>query len=110
VLPEGLSGSIGWVKKLSISVPQDVAETLADQANVSAYITEAVRDRMRLDALRAELAHAGIQITEPGLAAARARRATVDTQWPAERYDVVRDRVRQHLRDDESAGQQAPAA
>ncbi|MDG4768574.1 hypothetical protein O7632_31450 [Solwaraspora sp. WMMD406] len=87
-----------------------MADTLAEQPNASAYITEAVRDRMRMDALRAELAHAGIQVTEPGLAAARARRATVEAQWPAERYDLVRDRVRQHLRDEESTGSPAPAA
>ncbi|MFY1696788.1 hypothetical protein O7623_21450 [Solwaraspora sp. WMMD791] len=98
------------MKKLSISVPQDVADTLAEQPNASAYVTEAVRGRMRLDALRAELAESGIEVTEAGLAAARARRATVDMQWPAERYDVVRDRVRQHLRDEESPAGQAPAA
>lgn len=100
----------GSVKKLSISVPQDVADTLSGQPNASAYVTEAVRDRMRLDGLRAELAEAGIQVTEQGLADARARRAAVDAQWPAERYDAVRERVRQHLRDDGAAGRQAPAA
>lgn len=100
----------GSVKKLSISVPQDVADTLSAQPNASAYVTEAVRDRMRLDGLRAELAQAGIQVTEQGLADARARRAALDAQWPAERYDALRERVRRHLRDDDAAGRQAPAA
>jgi hypothetical protein len=100
----------GSVKKLSISVPQDVADILAEQPNASAYVTEVVRDRTRLDALRAELAHAGVHVTEQGLADARARRAAVDAQWPAERYETVRKQVRQHLRDDEFTGQQAPPA
>ncbi|WP_326550750.1 hypothetical protein [Micromonospora sp. NBC_01813] len=100
------------VRKLSISVPPDVADRLEQEPNVSAYVTQAVRDRIRLDALDTELAHAGIPITEQGVAAARARRAAVEAEWPAERRQAVRDRVRQHLNDDATGttGSQQPAA
>ncbi|MEV6369336.1 hypothetical protein AB0L86_20850 [Micromonospora musae] len=98
------------VRKLSISVPPDVAERLEQEPNASAYVTQAVRDRMRLDALDAELAHTGIEITEQGVAEARARRAAVEAEWPAERRQSVRDRVRQHLLDEADSTRQQPAA
>ncbi|KXK59819.1 hypothetical protein AWW66_22335 [Micromonospora rosaria] len=85
---------------MSISVPPDVAERLEQEPNASAYITQAVRDRMRLDALDAELAHAGIEVTEQGVAEARARRAAVEAEWTSQRRQALRDRVRQHLRDE----------
>ncbi|MEU6203724.1 hypothetical protein ABZ814_09050 [Micromonospora musae] len=98
------------VRKLSISVPPDVAERLEQEPNASAYVTQAVRDRMRLDAMDAELAHTGIEITEQGVAEARARRAAVEAEWPAERRQSVRDRVRQHLLDEADSTRQQPAA
>ncbi|MET7950333.1 hypothetical protein [Micromonospora sp. NPDC005324] len=87
------------MRKLSISVPADVAERLERESNDSAYITQAVRDRMRLDALDAELAHQGIPITEQGVAEARARRAAVEADWSPERRSALRERVRQHTLD-----------
>ncbi|MEV6376896.1 hypothetical protein [Micromonospora musae] len=98
------------VRKLSISVPPDVAERLEQEPNASAYVTQAVRDRMRLEAMDAELAHTGIEITEQGVAEARARRAAVEAEWPAERRQSVRDRVRQHLLDEADSTRQQPAA
>ncbi|WP_047891197.1 hypothetical protein [Micromonospora sp. RV43] len=98
------------VRKLSISVPPDVAERLEQEPNASAYITQAVRDRMRLDALDAELAHAGIQITEQGVAAARARRAAVEAEWPTERRQAVRERIRQHMQEEIASALDQPAA
>lgn len=107
-----LCGMTTPVRKLSISVPPDVADHLEQEPNVSAYVTQAVRDRMRLDALDTELAHAGIPITDQGVAAARARRAAVEAEWPADRRQAARDRVRQHLHDDATGttGSQQPAA
>ncbi|WP_091661759.1 hypothetical protein [Micromonospora auratinigra] len=98
------------VRKLSISVPPDVAARLEQEPNASAYVTQAVRDRMRLDALDAELAHAGIPITGQGVAEARARRAAVEAEWSAERRQALRDRVRQHLRDDAGGAARQPVA
>ncbi|MGC5020191.1 hypothetical protein [Micromonospora sp. DT47] len=101
----------GSVRKLSISVPPDVAERLEREPNASAYLVDAARALMRREALAAELAHQGIQVTDEGVARARATRAAVDAAWPSERYEAVRDRVRRAVRDDDVAGTaQAPAA
>lgn len=98
------------VRKLSISVPPDVADRLEREPNASAYVTRAVRDRMRLDALDAELAHAGIPVTEQGVAHARARRAAVEAEWSGPRRESVRERVRQHLRDEAGGAPQQSVA
>lgn len=99
------------VKKLSISVPQDVAETLEQQGpgRASAYVTEAVRAHRAWESYQAMMADAGVQLTEEGMAASRARRYEIQAQWPKERSEGVRERVRQHLAD-KRAGRQAPAA
>ncbi|MET7710238.1 hypothetical protein [Micromonospora sp. NPDC005189] len=98
------------MRKLSISVPPDVAERLQHEPNASAYVTQAVRDRMRLDALDAELAHQGIHITEQGVAEARARRAAVEAAWSPERRDALRERARQHALDAAAGTVEQPAA
>lgn len=68
-------------KKIAISVPDDVAERLEQESNVSAYITEAVRRRMAGEQVRRVLAAAGRPVSEEGVARAKARmdalRATV---------------------------------
>jgi hypothetical protein len=51
-------------KKIAISVPDDVAERLAHEPNVSAYITEAVRGRMAGEQTRQILNAAGFAITD----------------------------------------------
>ncbi len=98
------------MRKLSISVPFDVAERLQHETNASAYVTQAVRDRMRLDALDAELAHQGIPITEQGVAEARARRAAVEAEWSPERRDALRERARQFTLDAAAGTPEQPAA
>ncbi|WP_405432948.1 hypothetical protein [Micromonospora sp. NBC_00617] len=98
------------MRKLSISVPPDVAERLEHEANASAYITQAVRDRMRLDALDAELAHQGIQITDQGVAEARARRAAVEAEWSPERREALRERARRHALNAAAGTVEQPAA
>ncbi|MCW3820012.1 hypothetical protein ONA91_36830 [Micromonospora sp. DR5-3] len=93
----------GAVRKLSISVPPDVAERLEREPNASAYLVHAARVLMRREALDAELAHHGITVTDEGVARARAARAAVDVSWPAERYQAVRDRVRGAVDEDPRA-------
>ena len=63
---------VGMTKKIAISVPDDVAEHLARQPNVSAYITESVRRRVESDDVRAKLRSVGFAITDASVAAARA--------------------------------------
>jgi hypothetical protein len=60
-------------KKLSISVPDDVAETLASQSNASAFVAEAVRSHRSRLATRALVARAGYTVTDEGVARMRAR-------------------------------------
>ncbi|MFB9238817.1 hypothetical protein ACFFWC_25365 [Plantactinospora siamensis] len=90
------------VRKLSISVPPDVAERLEREPNASAYLVDAARALMRQEALSAELAHQGIPITAEGVARARAARAAVAAEWRPERYQAVRDRVRRAVEDDDT--------
>ena len=104
-----LPGMTGAVRKLSISVPPDVAERLEREPNASAYLVDAARALMRREALAAELAHQGISVTDEGVARARATRAALDAAWPAERYQALRERVRRTAREDPAAGR-APAA
>ncbi|MFG3603252.1 hypothetical protein [Micromonospora chersina] len=100
----------GAVRKLSISVPPDVAERLEREPNASAFLVHAARALMRREALDAELAHQGIAVTEDGITRARAARAAVDVAWPPERYQAVRERVRHAAGGDDGAAGRVTAA
>jgi hypothetical protein len=65
-------------KKLAISVPDDVAERLAREPNVSAFVTQAVRRQMAGERTRMALRQVGFRLTEAGLA--EADRKLVDAQ------------------------------
>jgi Arc/MetJ-type ribon-helix-helix transcriptional regulator len=60
-------------RKISISLPDDVAEQLDDVDNVSAFITEAVRQKLRATRTYAALRSAGFELTEQGLERMRQR-------------------------------------
>jgi hypothetical protein len=60
----------GMTKKIAISVPDDVAERLAREPNVSAYISDAVRRRMSAERTREALVALGFDITDEGIAQA----------------------------------------
>ncbi|MFC4146890.1 hypothetical protein ACFO0M_11580 [Micromonospora mangrovi] len=57
-------------KKIAISVPDDVAERLAEEPNVSAFITDSVRQRMAGERTRRALRQVGFRLSEEGLAKA----------------------------------------
>jgi hypothetical protein len=57
-------------RKLAISVPDDVAERLARESNVSAFIVESVRRRMGAESVRKALTEAGFHLTDEGIAEA----------------------------------------
>lgn len=63
------------VKKYSISVPEDVAEQLDNVANVSEYVTTAVRLRRRGDRLKEVFSRHGITVTPEGVASMSQRLA-----------------------------------
>jgi hypothetical protein len=99
-------------RRVTISVPPDVAETLERQGTgkASAYVTEAVRGHRRWGDFCAMLSEAGAEIpTDQGMAAARARRLAGQTEWPEERYAALQARVQQHLGDKPVGGQASVA-
>jgi hypothetical protein len=62
-------------KRITINVPDDVAARLEKLDNVSAYVTDAVRRRMRGETTRSLLEEAGFRFTEDGLQRMRERLA-----------------------------------
>ncbi|MEU5938606.1 hypothetical protein ABZ807_05360 [Micromonospora sp. NPDC047548] len=54
-------------KKIAISVPDDVAERLAEEPNVSAFVTESIRRRMAGESTRRALEQVGFKITDEAL-------------------------------------------
>jgi hypothetical protein len=72
-------------KKITISVPDDVAERLGagDVENVSAYITEAVRRRIVVENTRDFLLGRGINVTDEGIERRRAQLAERRAQLAA---------------------------
>jgi hypothetical protein len=57
-------------KKIAISVPDDVAERLAREPNVSAFVAESVRRVMAGERTRQALRDVGFVLTDAGLAEA----------------------------------------
>jgi hypothetical protein len=58
-------------KKITVSLPDDVAERLAEEPNASAFVADAVRRRMGAEQMRRALQNLGFNITDEGLAEAR---------------------------------------
>jgi hypothetical protein len=60
-------------RKVSISLPDDVAAHLDNVDNASAYIAEAIRLRRKNERTREMLARHGIAVTDEGVTAAGER-------------------------------------
>ena len=60
-------------RRISISLPEDVAERLDREDNASAYVTGAVRARMRRESVRDVLSAGGFEITTEGVERMRER-------------------------------------
>lgn len=60
-------------KRITINVPEDIAEYLAGSGNASAYATESIRRRIRAEATHSFLRAEGFAVTDEGVARARAR-------------------------------------
>jgi hypothetical protein len=65
-------------RKLSISLPDDVAEHLDHVENASAYIADAIRMRRKRERTREMFARHGIHMTDEGIAAAGERLRAVE--------------------------------
>ena len=76
-------------RRITVSLPNDVAEYLDKHPNSSAIVTEAVRARMeRGAAVAATLRAAGFKLTDEGIAAARGKlpRLTEEQRAESQRY------------------------
>jgi hypothetical protein len=67
-------------RKLSISLPDDVAAHLDNVENASAYIAEAIRMRRKSERLEAMLRSHGIYVTREGVERMKARLAENDAR------------------------------
>lgn len=65
-------------RKLSISLPDDVAEHLDHVENASSYIADAIRLRRKSERTRAMMARHGIHVTNEGITAAGERLKAVE--------------------------------
>jgi len=55
-------------KKIAISLPDDVAERVAQEENASAFIADAVRRRMASEEARRVLRGLGFELSDEGMA------------------------------------------
>ncbi|MDG4805787.1 hypothetical protein O7634_03335 [Micromonospora sp. WMMD1120] len=58
-------------KKITVSLPDDLAERLAQEPNASAYVAESLRRRVAGERTREILRGAGFALTDEGLARAQ---------------------------------------
>jgi len=58
-------------RKITISIPDDVAERLESERNVSAYVTDAIQKRMDAERTRHVLTQLGFDLSEEGMEEAR---------------------------------------
>ncbi|BCJ54687.1 hypothetical protein Asp14428_61620 [Actinoplanes sp. NBRC 14428] len=72
VLPQDLKYDSSMTRRITVSLPDDVAQYLDKHPNSSAVVADAVRARMeRGAAVAAALRAAGVDITDAGIDAAR---------------------------------------
>jgi hypothetical protein len=72
-------------RRITVSLPDDVAQYLDKHPNSSAIVTEAVRARMeRGAAVAAALRAAGFNLTDEGIAAARGKLPRLNEEQRAE--------------------------
>lgn len=99
------------VRKLSISLPEDVARHLDSQGKgrASAYVAEAVRRHAALEDFTREMAERGVVITEKGMDHAHARRIAAKGAWTPERRAAVEERMRQTMAEETGSGEHGRA-
>jgi hypothetical protein len=79
-------------QRITVSLPDDLAERLGRETNVSAYVAGALRERMEREQTRRLLAEHGFPpITQEGIARARQRRLAVAAKMTPERYAALRE-------------------
>ena len=77
-------------KRVTVNLPDDVADRLGLEGNASAYVTEALRERMEREQTHALLAEHGIPVTGEGIARARERRLAAGAKMSRQRREELR--------------------
>jgi hypothetical protein len=80
-------------RKLSISLPDDVAADLDEVENASAYVAEALRRYGRARRVRAFLAEEGHVVTDEAVARMSERLAALDRRRSERRLRAAREEV-----------------
>ncbi|MFY1686581.1 hypothetical protein [Plantactinospora sp. WMMB782] len=78
---------------VTVHLPEDVATRLQAEPDADAYVAEAIRQRMAREQGRQMLIDQGFNITDEGVARARARLAEADRKWTPERRRQLRERM-----------------
>jgi hypothetical protein len=79
-------------QRITVSLPDDLAEYLSREGNVSAYVAVALRERIEREQTRRLLVEHGFPpITDEGIARARRKRLAVAERMTPERYAALRD-------------------
>ncbi|WP_405105715.1 hypothetical protein OG559_19460 [Micromonospora sp. NBC_01405] len=97
--PAGMTEPVQRFRKLSISVPEDVADRLEAEPNASAFVADTIRARIELEQLTNLNRDLGITVTAEGVARARARRLAVEAEWSPERRAALREDIRRAAAD-----------
>lgn len=81
-------------QRVTVSLPDDVAARLERERNASAYVTEAVRERIVREQTMELLAAHGFEVTDEGKARARAARDEARQRVSPERFAELRRSLR----------------
>jgi hypothetical protein len=80
-------------RRVTVNLPDDVAERLGEESNASAYVTEALRQRIDSERTRALLVEHGFPpITDEGVARAKQRRLAAQAKLSPQRREELRRR------------------
>lgn len=80
-------------RRITVTVPDDIAAQLDEQVNVSAYVASAVAARLTRDRAHAHQADHGFQSTPEGRAWAKRALAAADTSHDPQAYAELRSRL-----------------
>jgi hypothetical protein len=78
-------------QRVTVSLPDDVAERLGSEQNASAFVAEAVRDRMVREKTAALLAAHGFEVTPEGRTRARRRLDEARDRMTPNRWQELRN-------------------
>lgn len=78
-------------QRITVSLPDDIADRVTQEPNTSAYVAEALRQQIEREDTRALLAEHGFTLTEDGRQKARQRLAQAREKMTPQRYAQLRE-------------------